>query len=293
VTKEEETSSSSPKATTVLVRILKSKPVYLVSFSFVLTYLVFSAIATLYPAIVPYNPNQVYLSESLLPPSFKYPFGTDDVGRNLFLEALHGAPIDALSSIAIVIVSVVIGALTGAVAGYFGGVVDEVIMRTTDVFLAFPGLVLAAAIAVALGPGLVNATIAIAAIWWPVYTRLARGEALSIREHQFVVAAEASGLSGTRIVTSHIIPNLLSPIVAYATADVGNVLILFSVIGYLGLGAQPPEFDLGRLVFDGQNFIQFAPWYSLIPGIVIFALVIAFAFVGDMMGEFMDPKNIR
>jgi len=275
---------------TILLSVLKRHPAYLLSTAFIISYLLYSLVSTIYPGILPYDPTKVNLSKALLAPNWQYPFGTDVVGRNIFLAVFFGAPIDAVASVAIIITAVSVGVISGAIAGYFGGLVEEVIMRVTDVFLSFPALILAVAIAAALGPGLLNAVIAIAAIWWPVYTRLARGEALSIRNQQFILAAKASGVSRARIVTSHVIPNLLNPIIAYATADVGNVIILFSVIGYLGLGAQPPRIDLGRLVFDGQNYIQFAPWYPILPGVAIFVIVIAFALLGDLMTELLSPR---
>jgi peptide/nickel transport system permease protein len=139
----------------------------------------------------------------------------------------------------------------------------------------------------------VNALLAIGAVWWPVYTRIARGETLSLKEQNFVLAARASGLGRTRIIVSHIIPNVATTTVAYATGDIGNIIILFSVLGYLGLGAQPPLVDLGRIVYDGQNYIQVAPWYSILPGAVVFVVCVCLALVGDMMGDLLNPKLRR
>lgn len=273
------------------LRLVRSNPLYIFGLVVVVGYLCYSLVVGLDPSILMYNPTHINLGAILLPPSWKYPFGTDDVGRSVFMEVLYGAPIDAGVSIAIVLFSLTVGVVSGSLAAYLGGVVDEVIMRITDIFLAFPGLVLAVAIAAALGPGLINAMIALLVVWWPIYTRLARGEALTAKQQQFVLAAKASGIGGVRITTRHIIPNVLNPLIAYATADFGNVIILFSVLGYLGLGSQPPRVDLGRLVYDGQNFIGFAPWYPLFPGIVVFIIVIAFAFVGDLISEFINPRS--
>jgi len=256
----------------------------------VVAFLGYSAIYALYPGIIGYDPSFTDLNVILQPPSLAYPFGTDDLGRNLFLKSLNGIPIDAAISLSVVLLAIFIGVLTGATAGYFGGVIHQAIMGVTDIFLAFPGLVLAVAFAAALGPGMVNVIIALAVVWWPIYTRLARGETLSVKEQQFVTAARASGMSGLRIVSSHIMPNVITPMIAYATADIGNVILLSAVLGYLGLGAQPPNVDLGRIVYDGQNFIRFAPWYSLLPGVVLFIIAISFAFVGDMLRDFLDPK---
>jgi peptide/nickel transport system permease protein len=277
----------------IFLDILKRNWLYSVSLAVVVLYLGYSLIGGLFPQITGYNPLHVNLANSLRPPSLKYPFGTDDLGRNILLEVLYGAPIDAGVSLVIILFSFGIGVMGGSIAGYFGGFIDEVLMRVTDIFLAFPGLVLVVAISAALGPGVVNAMIAMAVVSWPVYTRIARGETLTIREHQFVLAAKASGLSRTSIVISHIIPNVVTPMLAYGTADFGNVIILFSVLGYLGIGAQPPYFDLGRIVYEGQNFVQFAPWYPILPGAVIFVIVLSFAFVGDFLRDFLDPSMRR
>jgi peptide/nickel transport system permease protein len=277
----------------VFFSLVRGHTLYAFGLVVVVGYLIYSLVVGLAPWILNYNPAQVNLAASLQGPSLAYPFGTDDVGRSVLSEVMYGAPIDAGVALAIVLFSVALGVVSGSLAAYVGGIVDEVIMRVTDIFLAFPGLVLAVAIAAALGPGIVNALIAVAVVWWPVYTRLARGEALTAKQQQFVLAAKASGVGSTRTVVRHIIPNVITPIIAYATADVGNVIILFSVLGYLGLGAQPPRVDLGRLVFNGQNFIGFAPWYPILPGIVIFVIVIAFAFTGDLITDYLNPKSRR
>ncbi len=277
----------------LFLNLVRSNPLYAFGLFFTVVYLGYSVIAGIDPAITGFNPLHTNVDLQLLPPSLRYPFGTDDVGRNLFLEVLYGAPIDAGASVAIVLFSFVIGLLSGSIAGYFGGWVDEVIMRVTDIFLAFPGLVLAVAVAAALGPGLLNAIFAIAVVWWPVYTRLARGETLTVKEQQYITAAKAAGVGRARLVVDHILPNVVVPMIAYATADFGNVIILFSVLGFLGLGAQPPHSDLGRIVYDGLNYIQFAPWYPILPGLTIFVIVLAFAFLGDLVRDFLDPRTRR
>jgi peptide/nickel transport system permease protein len=274
----------------VFTGLLRRNPAYAIGLTVVSTYLVYSAIATIHPGVIGYSPSLVNLVDALRPPSSTYPFGTDDLGRDLFRKVLYGAPIDAGISLAVVVLSLVIGLLCGSVSGYFRGIIDQVVMGVTDIFLAFPGLVLAVAVAAALGPGLVNAMIALAVVWWPVYARIARGETLLVKEQQFVLAAKASGQSGIRVVISHIMPNAITPMIAYATSDIGNVIIWASVLGYLGLGAQPPYIDLGRIVYDGQNYLRFAPWYPILPGVVLFVIVLSFAFVGDLIRDFMDPK---
>ena len=269
--------------------VLRRNILYPIGLFVVLAFLIYSAVFALIPDLINYNPSSINLNAILQPPSVAFPFGTDDLGRNLFLKVLNGVPIDGHIS-AVVLLALTIGLLTGAMAGYFGGVINQAIMGVTDIFLAFPGLVLAVAFAAALGAGTFNVIIALAIVWWPVYTRLARGETLTVKEQQYVMAARASGLNGVKIVLSHIMPNVLTPMIAYATADIGNVILLSAVLGYLGLGAQPPNVDLGRIVYDGQNFVRFAPWYSILPGIVLFIIAISFAFVGDLLRDFLDPK---
>jgi len=270
--------------------VLRRNILYPIGLFVVLAFLIYSAVFALIPGLINYNPSSINLNAILQPPSVAFLFGTDDLGRNLFLKVLNGVPIDAGISLSVVLLALTIGLLTGAMAGYFGGVINQAIMGVTDIFLAFPGLVLAVAFAAALGAGTFNVIIALAIVWWPVYTRLARGETLTVKEQQYVMAARASGLNGVKIVLSHIMPNVLTPMIAYATADVGNVILLSAVLGYLGLGAQPPNVDLGRIVYDGQNFVRFAPWYSILPGIVLFIIAISFAFVGDLLRDFLDPK---
>ena len=286
-------SSGSPfrQNLSVIFRLMKKNPIYILGAAFIAAYLIFSVLATLYPPITGYDVFALNLDRAFKPPSLQYPFGTDDLGRNILSKVLAGAPIDSGVSLFIVGSSLGIGLLSGAIAGYFGGVVDQIIMRVTDIFLAFPGLVLALAIASALGSGTINAIIALLVVWWPVYTRLARGETLAVNSHPYILAAKASGLSRTRIVISHVIPNVLPPLIAYATVDLGSVIIFFSVLGFLGLGAQPPLVDIGRIVYDGRNFIQTAPWYSLLPGAVLFLIVISFALVGDLIQDYLDPST--
>jgi peptide/nickel transport system permease protein len=272
------------------VYMMRRNPLYAVSIGFIGVYLTFSLVMAVDPSIIGYNPLQLHLQNILKPPSWANPFGTDILGKSLFLEVLYGAPVDAGIALSIVSIAIIIGTLTGSIAGYYGGKINEIVMRITDIFLAFPGFILAVAIAAALGPGLINALVALSAVWWPVYTRLARAQTLSIKQHHFVLAARASGVSSIRIVISHIIPNAFSPILAYATADLGNAIILFSVLGYLGLGAQPPNIDIGRIVYDGQNYIQTAPWYSVLPGVSLFVIVMSFALVGDFLRDYLDPR---
>jgi peptide/nickel transport system permease protein len=276
------------------LRILAKDPLAvlgaLIAFVFLGTTVLVSLVG---PLIFPYDPNHADLSLSFQPLSSKHLMGTDFLGRDIFSRVLAAAPIDAQIAFTIVGVSAVFGILLGSVAGYFGGKIDELIMRVTDMFLAFPTLVLAVAVAVALGPGVPHLIEANLVVWWPVYARMARAGALSLRETQFAEAARAAGLSSLAIIRKHIIPNNISPLLVYATLDIGNAILYTSVLSYLGLGAQPPQSEWGRLVFDGQVYLTRAWWVSLMPGLVILVVALGFCLLGDALRDVMDPRSRR
>jgi len=241
--------------------------------------------------ILPYNPIGVNMNEKLQPPSWRHIFGTDALGRDIFSRMLYATIYDVPIPIIVVLISVLIGGALGVTSGYIGSRFDQVIMRITDVFLAFPGLILAMAIAAALGPGLIQSTYALIVTWWPKYTRLTRGEVLQIREMQFIEASKASGSSSFYTITRHIVPNIVSPIMAYVTLDIGNILLLFSVLSYIGLGVQPPFPEWGALVNNGQDFLQSSPWLALVPGIAIVIVVVSISLVGDALRDVLDPRT--
>jgi peptide/nickel transport system permease protein len=241
----------------------------------------------------PYSPNQINLSNTLAPPSLSHLMGTDDVGRDILLRIVAAAPIDAEIAFSIVGISVVIGLLIGSFAGYLGGWVDEALMRLTDLFLAFPSFVLAIAVAVALGPGVNHVIEASLIAWWPIYARMARAGALSLKENQFVESAHVSGLSNLSIVRKHIIPNNVSSLIVYATLDIGNAILFASVLSYLGLGAQPPQAEWGSMVYGGQAFLASAWWISIFPGLVIFVVAFGFNLLGDALRDAYDPRYRR
>ena len=204
-----------------------------------------------------------------------------------------GAPIDAQIAFVVVLVSLVLGGTLGAFAGYFGGVIEDVVMRVTDVFLAFPALVLAMAVAIAIGPGLINSMMALLVVWWPWYARIAHGEALAIKNSQYMEAARAVGLTNIKIVTRHVLPNTLMPLLVYATLDISNVILTGSILSFIGLGAQPPQPEWGRMVFDGQDYLSGAWWMSVLPALAIFVVVLAFSLFGDGLRDAFDPKLRR
>jgi len=257
-------------------------------------YLLLASIVTLLgERMLPYNPYAQNFGQTLLPPSATHFFGTDDLGRDIFSRVIAGAPIDAQIAFVVVLVSLALGGTLGAFAGYFGGAIEDVVMRVTDVFLAFPALVLAMAVAIAIGPGLINSMMALLVVWWPWYARIARGEALAIKNSQYMEAARAAGLKNIKIVTRHVLPNTLMPLLVYATLDISNVILTGSILSFIGLGAQPPQPEWGRMVFDGQDYLSGAWWMSVLPALAIFVVVLAFSLFGDGLRDAFDPKLRR
>jgi len=241
-------------------------------------------------SVAPHDPTAINLAIAFQPPSAQHLLGTDNLGRDLLSRAIVATPIDAEISFAIIGVSALFGIIFGSVSGFLGGYVDEVFMRITDLFLAFPALVLAIAVAVALGPGVTNVILANLVVWWPVYARLSRAGALSLNKTQYVDAARISGLSKFSILLRHIIPNNVSPILVYGTLDLGNAILYASVLSYLGLGAQPPQSEWGRMVFDGQIYLTSAWWISIIPGLIILVIALGFNLLGDALRDVFDPR---
>jgi peptide/nickel transport system permease protein len=239
------------------------------------------AIALLGNSAAPRNPLSVSTKNRFLAPNAAYWMGTDNLGRDVASRVIAGARL-ALQSAAIILVSAtLVGLLIGLLSGYYGGVVDEVLMRLTDVFIAFPGLVLALAIAAALGPNLTNAMIAISVVWWPSYARLVRGQVLSVREREFITAARAMGASDLRIIARHVLPNILIPLVIQITLDLGPALVTTSSLSFIGMGAQPPAPEWGSMVSQGRRYLLDYWWISTFPGAAIFATVLVLNQLGE------------
>ena len=253
--------------------------------------LVLSAIFA--PVIVPY-PEDVYsahIEQKLEAPSSEHIMGTDELGRDVFSRLVCGARVSISTALIAVGVALVIGIPLGAIAGTFGGWVDNVIMRITDVFLSFPPLLLAIALVTLLGPGLTNAIIAIVVSWWPWYTRLVRGQAISIKERKFVQAAETIGTSKAKIIFSHIVPNCISPVIVQASMDIGGVIMTVASLPFLGLGAQQPQPEWGLMISVGRASFPDKWWCCIFPGIAIFLTVLSFNLLGDAIREILDPKT--
>ena len=253
----------------------------------------FAACALFAPLLAPYDPLLQELGTRLQPPSPQHWLGTDSLGRDIASRILYGARISLIVGVVVVASAGVVGTAIGLVAGYAGGLVDEVLMRLTEVFLAFPALILAMAIAGALGPSLTNAIIAIAAVTWAVYARLVRGQILSLRRREFVEAARAMGASRTRIVLRHLLPNALAPLMVQASFDLGSSIIAAAGLSFIGFGAQPPTPEWGVMISEGRNYISTQPWLSLFPGLAILFAVGSFNLLGDGLRDAFDPRLSR
>ena len=240
--------------------------------------------------ITPYNPYALNLQDSNLPPSFAHFFGTDFQGRDIFSRVIAALPIDLGLPIAIVAFSSALGIFLGMVAGYLGGVVDEVIMRVTDLFLAFPTLILVLAVAATLGAGLVNAMIAFVFVWWPPYVRLVRGGVLEVVAEEFIAVSKALNSSFSYIIFKGILPNILPAVLTYATLDIGTALLELSILGFLGIGIPPNTPELGVMVGSISYGLYTYPWQALFPAFVTVILVVGFSFLGEGAREASDVK---
>ncbi len=267
-----------------------SNPLNLVALALIA---VLAACALLAPVLAPYDPLSLDLAVRLKPPSPEHWLGTDSLGRDIASRILYGARISLVIGVVVVASAGVFGTFVGLVAGYAGGLVDEALMRLTEVFLAFPALILAMAIAGALGPSLTNAIIAIAAVTWAVYARLTRGQILSLRRREFVEAARAMGASRMRIILRHLLPNALAPLMVQASFDMGSSIIAAAGLSFIGFGAQPPTPEWGVMISEGRNFINTQPWLSLFPGLAILLAVGSFNLLGDGLRDAFDPRLSR
>lgn len=248
------------------------------------------AICIIAPYVVPYDPNAQDLSISLSAPSSAHLFGTDKFGRDVFSRVLCGGAPSIFGSIIIVIIVTVIGVAFGVAAGYFGGRVDSFISKITDIFLAFPGMVLAVAIAGMLGIGIVNAIIALVAVRWTKFARLARSKTISIKENTFIQACKVSGLSDFNIIVKHIIPNIMGEIMITVMLDVGVTMLELAGLSFLGLGVAPPTAEWGYMLNEGRSYLQTCPWIVLYPGCAIIITVMILNYLGDSIRDFLDPR---
>lgn len=244
------------------------------------------------PELAPYNPTEQDLFNRLQPPSVAHPMGTDQLGRDILSRLLFGARISLRLACVVVGITLTIGTTVGVAAGYIGGWVDEALMRVVDILLAFPGILLALVIAGFLGPSLTNIMIALAAVGWTQYARVVRGSVLSVREEEYVKAAQIMGVSDARIVVRHLLPNVLTPVIVLATMDMAYVILGTAGLSFLGLGAQPPTPEWGTMLASGRNFVETAWWVVNFPGIAIMMTVLGFNLLGDGLRDVLDPQDL-
>jgi peptide/nickel transport system permease protein len=248
-------------------------------------------VAVLAPLAAPYSPTTVDLAHRLEGLSSAHLLGTDEVGRDILSRLIYGARISIGVSVLVVAAAALVGMLLGALAGYFRGWTDHVIMRAVDVVLSIPSLILAIALAAALGPSLVNAALAIAIVKVPVYARLAYGETLRVRQQLYVRAARTYGIRSSWIIRRHVLPNIRSSIIVQTTLDLGDVILLIATLGFLGLGAQPPSPEWGSMISTGWHYLIDQWWYPTFTGLAIFVTVMSFNLLGDGVSDLLEPTS--
>ncbi|MGE3724014.1 MAG: nickel transporter permease [Candidatus Sericytochromatia bacterium] len=270
-------------------RLLRNKA-FIFGGSIVLVFLLLAFFPQLFTQ---YNPIEKNLDARLLPPSAAHWFGTDDLGRDICARIIYGAQVSLRVGLLSVGIALIVGSLIGVIAGYFGGMVGEVLMRGIDIILAFPSILLAILIVAILGPGLNNAMIAIGIVNVPLYARLLRSTTLQVRNQEFIEASHAMGASHTRIIAFHILPNCLSPLIVQATLGIGAAILETAGLSFLGLGAQPPTPEWGTMLSNAKDFIRTAPWTLTFPGLAIMGVVVAFNLMGDGLRDLFDPRTAK
>lgn len=252
-------------------------------------------VAVFADVIAPYDPllGGDLRTLRLLPPSAEHWMGTDDLARDIFSRVVHGARLTLMVVALVAIIATPIGLLVGTTSGYFGGWLDTILMRITDIFLAFPRLILALAFVAALGPGIENAIIAIAITSWPPYARLARAETLTIRNAEHIDAIRLQGASSARIIWGHVVPLCLPSVIIRVTLDMAGIILTAAGLGFLGLGAQPPQPEWGAMIAGGRRFIIDFWWVATMPGIAIFVVSLGFNLLGDGLRDVLDPKAAK
>ena len=251
---------------------------------------VLAVVALLGRQLVPYDPNEMAFDVRFAPPSLAHPFGTDEFGRDVFSRVLYGAAVSFRVAFIAVAISGSVGVSLGAVAGFYGKWLDEVIMRFMDILFAFPAVLLAITVMAILGRGVNNAMIAIAIVYIPIFARVARGAVLSVRGREFVTAARALGRKNTPIIFRHILPNALGPIIVQTSLSLAFAILAEAALSFFGLGTQPPDPSWGRMLSEGRGFIRQAPWMGIFPGLVIMLAVMGFNFIGDGLRDLLDPR---
>lgn len=272
----------------ILINGLKTNRAFAVLSFFVLLLI---AVALAAPLIAPYDPLEAVMQNAYLPPSAEHLFGTDKLGRDNFSRILYGASYSLSSVLLLVTIIFAVGTTLGVLAGYYGGKVDIVIMRISDMMISFPGMILAIAVAGILGGSLINAIIALTIVTWTKYARLARSMVLKIKKRDFVEAAIVNGGTSTHILWKHILPNILPLMVITAASDIGAMMMELAGLSFLGFGSQPPAPEWGLMLNEGRQQLQTAPWLMIFPGLAIFVTVVIFNLWGDALRDVLDPRQ--
>lgn len=284
---------SNEKKATVRVQKVKKNRIYIRLFFFGMLAVLLLLMTMFAKQICPYDPYMQDLNQALQAPSAAHLLGTDTYGRDMLSRVIIGAQTSISSTFALVAIITVFGTAVGVICGYFGGWLDAVVMRISDICLAFPGLVFAMAVAAVLNGGVQNAVIALALISWPKYSRVARSQTLSLKSLPFIQAAQLAGDNAAQLIFRHILPNMLGPILVTAMLDIGTMMMEIAGLSFLNLGAQPPVAEWGSMMSSGRSMLQTYPWIVLSPGIAIFISVVIFNLLGDTIRDYMDPKNSR
>ncbi|MFP3257130.1 MAG: ABC transporter permease [Candidatus Nanopusillus acidilobi] len=264
-----------------------------IAFISIIIIFIFIIIGVLAPIISPYPlqgegaPN---LAARLQPPSINHLFGTDQYGRDILSRIFFGIQTALIEGVSVVMLGIIIGVPLGIIAGYYGGKTDEIIMRITDMFLAFPYLLLALIIVATLGSGLINVIIALSITWWPWYTRIARAQTVSLKARPFVLSAKLLGMNSIKIILRHILPNSFTPIIIQGTLDFAGVILSASGLSFLGIGIKEPMADLGLMISEGQTYFLYYWWVATFPGLILLIIAIAFNLLGDSLRDILDPK---
>lgn len=250
--------------------------------------LVFLTLAA--PWLEPYDPTKMELSQKFMAPCREFIFGTDHLGRDIFSRILEGPRVSLSVAVLVVVCSALVGILLGMISGYAGGVVDMVIMRIVDVLLAFPAMIFALALSTMIGTGQMNLIIAITCIQWTRYARIARGEALMLKNAEYIEAARSIGNNTVQVLFKYVFPNIISKILIMASMDIGSIILYCASLSFLGLGAQPPSPDWGVMISEGKDYLQYAPWLTIFPGLAIAVSALAFNMLGDGLRDRLDPR---
>ncbi len=284
------TQTSNPMSTTSASqkrwRQLRKHPEVIVGAMVVIAWLILSLLA---PLIAPFDPLEQNVRERLQAPNSTYFLGTDELGRDIFSRVLYGGRITIPAGLAVIIIDGILGWLIGAIAGFLGGIWDEVMMRLTELFMAFPTIILAMAVTAALGPSIQNAVIALVIVRWPNYARLTRGLIIEAKTNEYVEAARALGARGPYLLFRTLLPNSIAPTIVYGSLDIGNAILIFAGLSFLGLGPEPASPEWGRMISIGIDFFD-QWWMWLFPGLAIASLVMAFNFIGDGLRDMLDPR---